>query len=220
MDNRFWDIDILGSWIEVGMVATVMITGLIVALPAIIGYIKNRRASFLPTDKRYMKMHSRIHEFLTELRVKCRGNRAVVLQFHNGGNFVDGTSIKRFSLTHESVSIGTSESLASRQQLQASSFIEMLNLLTDSDSHGQPIATADLPDCHLKRHLETNHTLVFSMAPLKDTRGTLIMGALLVEWTDWDNLDDTDDEVNNIHIKTYCRNVESQLIYGLNRYAH
>jgi len=215
VDNQFWDVDIFGSWIEVGMVGVVVFGGMMIALPTLLTFWKKRqKLSVWPCDISYRKVHSRIHEFLTELRVKSHGSRSWVLQFHNGGNFLDGTSIKRFSLTHESCAIGCSETVSSRQNLQASTFVELLDILTEEDCDGSARLTSDLPDCHLKRHLEANHTLLYSIVPLKDAKQLLTIGALCVEWCDWDSADVIDDELHSLHIKMYAKYVSGQLLDG------
>jgi len=220
IDNRLWDIDILGSWIEVGMVAVVVLAGIMISVPTISGYFRDRKAKkkhLAPCDPKYRRMHSRIHEFLTESRVKTDADRAVVLQFHNGGNFLDGSSIKRFSLTHESCVVGTSESMNGRQNVQASTFVEMLEHL--SHDNPTPQMTSDLPDCHLKRHLEANHTIFWSMVPLKDARGALTVGALLSEWCSWDSAEKISEEIVTKEIRRYSRFIEGQLIQGGSSHA-
>ena len=221
VDNRFWDVDIFGSWIEVGMVAVVVFAGMMIAIPAIINLIakKKRNSYSWPCDLSYRKIHTRIHEFLTEIRVKSGASRAWVMQFHNGGNFLDGTSIKRFSLTHESCSVGCSETVSLRQNLQASTFVELLDILTDKELDGSAKLTSDLNDCHLKRHLEANHTLLYSVVPLKDARGLLTIGALCVEWCDWDSADEIDDEIHSINMRMYAKYVSGQLLDGGNIHA-
>ena len=214
VDNQVLNVDIFGSWIEVGMVVVVVIAGIMIVLPAIFGKRWKKKAYMWPCDVSYRKIHSRIHEFLTELRVKSGGSRSWVMQFHNGGNFLDGTSIKRFSLTHESCSVGFSETVSSRQNLQASTFVELLNILTDEGSDGQSCLTSDLPDCHLKRHLEANHTLVYSIFPLKDARSVLTVGAVCVEWCDWDSVENIDTEIHGPIMRMYAKYVGGQLLEG------
>lgn len=218
MDNSFWHIDILGSWIEVGMVLAVILTGVIVAVPTIRQHW-NKKKIVWPCDKSYRIMHSRIHEFLTEVRIRSHASRTAVLQFHNGGNFLDGSSIKRFSVTHESCQVGVSETTESRQNLQASPFIELLNILMDEERTGTLVSTADLPDCHLKRHMEANHTLVFSVFPLKDARGALTTGFLLCEWCEWDHIEDVDEEILSCVMRSHSRFIEGQIINGAKYHA-
>lgn len=209
MDNSFWDIDILGSWIEVGMVIMVILAGITVGTSSITGYLKKKKL-INPCAPSYRKHHSRIHEFLTELRVKLGAERAAVLQFHNGGNFLDGSSMKRFSLTHESCIVGVSESMSTRQNLQCTAFVEMLEQL--SKNKAVPELTSDLPDGHLKRHLEANHTLIYCMVPLKDARGVLTVGSLLVEWCSWDRADELNEEIILVETPQFARFIEGQLI--------
>ena len=138
--------------------------------------------------------------------------RSVILQFHNGGQFLDGSSVKKLSLTHESCVVGVSESVSLRQDLLASNFIDLLEHI----SKDSPIIelTSNIPDCHFKRHLEANHTLVFSLVPIKDIRGVLVTGCLLIEWCNWDNADEIDDDKILVEVPKYTRYVEGQLQAG------
>ena len=52
--------------------------------------------------------HTTIHEMLTSLRFQLNADRVQLAQFHNGGKFLEGTPMKRFSVTHESCRPGVS----------------------------------------------------------------------------------------------------------------
>ena len=54
------------------------------------------------TNYSFNTIHTEIHELLTELRLEGRSMRATVLQLHNGEYFMDGISMLKFSITHES----------------------------------------------------------------------------------------------------------------------
>lgn len=211
VDNNYSDIDILGSWVEVGMVVAAIAVGIFLAYPAVKSIIERKKQGKnpYPCSQKFRSTHSRIHEFLTEIRVKMGADRASVLQFHNGGKFLDGSSVKKFSLTHESCVVGVSESMDLRQNLLASMFVEALEHLSKDDPTIE--ATSSLHDSHFKRHLEANHSLVFSLVPIKDIRGVLVIGFLLVEWCNWDNADAIDDDKVLIEIPQYARYVEGQL---------
>ncbi len=89
-----------------GEIIGAIIAGIIIG---IIGVAKKRRyflRSKLFKDNRIKEKHTQIHELLTEMRILSRTSRCLIFQFHNGGSFADGSSIKRFSVTHESVSVG------------------------------------------------------------------------------------------------------------------
>ena len=53
--------------------------------------------------------------------------------------------------------------------------------------------------------------MVFSLVPVKDVRGVLTIGFLLVEWCNWDNADMIDDDKVLIEIPQYARYIEGQL---------
>jgi hypothetical protein len=211
-DNRVGGIDILGSWMEIGMVLAAIIVGGLLIWPTLKNLVFPRKHFMMSGFNKFRTMHTRIQEILTELRVKSDADRALIIRFHNGGKFLDGSSIKKFSLTHESCSIGISETRNSRQDILISTFIEML----DHVIHEQQVVivepTNDLPDCHFKRHLEANHTLAYSLVPIKDTRGVLILGCLLVEWCNWDKVDRIDDDQIMVDIPSYAGYIESQLL--------
>ena len=206
-DNHYSEIDILGSWVEVGMVVGAIAVGIFLAIPAIKAIIKKRKIIH-PCSQKFRSTHTRIHEFLTEIRIKMGADRALMCQFHNGGQFLDGSSAKKFSLTHESCVVGISESMHIRQNLLASAFVDLLDHISKDSSAVE--ATSNLNDSHFKRHLEANHTLVFSLVPIKDIRNVLVTGFLLVEWSNWDNADLIDDDQVLIEIPQYARYIEGQ----------
>ena len=207
--NSQYGIDIMGSWVEVGMVFAAIAVGIFLAIPAVKSITNKRKKTTHPCSQKFRKTHSRIHEFLTEIRVKMHADRTSVLQFHNGGEFLDGSSVKKFSLTHESCVVGISESMALRQNILASMFVEALDHLSKNDPTVE--ATSNLHDSHFKRHLEANHTLIFSLVPIKDIKGVLTTGFLLVEWCNWDKAELIDDDKILVEIPQYTRYIEGQL---------
>ena len=214
IDNNVGDIDILGSWVEVGMAFAALIAGVFLAYPFIKHIIKKRKTNKciwkeLPTSPKFVKIHTKIHEQLTELRVIGDAARCQVMQFHNGGQFLDGSSIKRFSLTHESCRTGVSETRQTRQDVMLTMFGEMLELVTTNDPI--PILTSNLPDCHWKRHLELNNVIMFSLIPLRNSNGINIIGFLSLEWCSWMKADAVDSEDITIMIEEKRRYIEAEL---------
>lgn len=213
-DNNILNIDILGSWMEIGMAIAAIAVGVFMSLPVIRGFVKRKRnKSFAPNSPNYRNVHTRVHEYLTEIRTKVHSDRTLLLQFHNGGEFLDGTSMKKFSLTHESCVVGTSEASGpNSQNVLTSTFIEMLDILAQNKS--QVLLTSDLRDCHFKRHLEAKHTLIYSIYPIKDARKTLVIGCLVCEWCNWDDIEKIKYDVVVKEIPKYARYIESQLSMG------
>tara|TARA_Y100000593_G_scaffold90859_1_gene178241 strand:- start:22635 stop:23297 length:663 start_codon:yes stop_codon:yes gene_type:complete len=188
VDNTVEGIDIFGSWVEAGMVVAALGAGILLGYPMIKSFINKRREKSCiwkepPTSLKFVRLHTKVHEHLTELRVLGDAARAQVIQFHNGGKFVDGTAMKRFSLTHESCRTGVSETRDSRQDVILTMFGEMLETVTSDDP--TPILTSKLPDCHFKRHLESNSVVMFSLVPLRNASGMSVIGCLSMEWCSW-----------------------------------
>jgi|TARA_R110000851_G_scaffold118138_1_gene245379 hypothetical protein len=188
VDNTVSDIDILGSWVEVGMVIAAVFAGILLGYQCLKHFLskrKNKKSMWKdhPTSQKFVKLHTKVHEHLTELRVRGDAGRAQIIQFHNGGKFADGSSMKRFSLTHESCRSGVSETRHSRQDVILTMFGEMLEFVTANDA--TPLLTSQLPDCHFKRHLETNSVVLISLVPLLSANGMSVIGCLSIEWCSW-----------------------------------
>ena len=188
VDNTVEGIDIFGSWVEAGMVLAALGAGILLGYPMIKSFLRSRKENKaiwkeLPTSNSFVNLHTKVHEHLTELRVLGDAGRAQVVQFHNGGKFIDGSSMKRFSLTHESCRSGVSETRHTRQDVILTMFGEMLELVTADD--GRPMLTSKLPDCHFKRHLEANSVIMFSLVPIRNANGMNVIGCLSVEWCSW-----------------------------------
>lgn len=138
-------------------------------------------------DEKIAKAHSRVHETLTELRLLVRASRAMVFQFHNGGKFADGSSIKRFSVTHESCSSGIQGMLLESQDVLLTRYKEMIDILDSKQN--KIIKVSDLPECSFRYGLEINNVLFFSLSPLKFEDGLTPMGFVCCHWCNIEDLD-------------------------------
>ena len=90
IDNTVQSIDIFGSWVEVGMVGIALLAGFLLGIPVIKTAIEKRKQNkdkIVSTD--FVKAHTRINEYLTEARVILDCARTQVVQFHNGGEYIN-----------------------------------------------------------------------------------------------------------------------------------
>ena len=214
VNNTVEGIDIFGSWVEAGMVMAALGAGILLGYPMIKSFLRNRKENKsiwkeLPTSEKFVGLHTKVHEHLTELRVLGDAGRAQVVQFHNGGKFIDGSSMKRFSLTHESCRSGVSETRDSRQDVILTMFGEMLEIVTATDP--TPKLTSELPDCHFKRHLESNSVVLFSLIPIRNASGMSVIGYLSVEWCSWVKADAVVEEDVIPMMKEKRRYIEAEL---------
>jgi len=170
-----------------GELGGVLVFGMIIG---VISMIKKNKISLKWSAKKELskiQSHTRVHESLTELRVMVRASRALIFQYHNGGKFADGTSIKRFSVTHESCSTGVQSMMMESQDVLITRYMELINLLDDSPN--TIISVSSLPECSFRSILEINNVVYFSIGGLRCEDSLTPMGFVCCHWCDTDELD-------------------------------
>lgn len=172
---------------SIGEMVGVFGVGIFVGLWTMIKKRKNTARADVKKEEKIAQTHSRVHEALTELRLLVRASRAIVFQFHNGGKFADGSSIKRFSVTHESCGTGVQGMLLESQDVLLTRYKELVDIL-DTRSN-KIIRTSDLPQCSFRYGLEINNVLCFALSPLRCEDGLTPMGFICCHWCDFSELD-------------------------------
>lgn len=156
----------------------------------IIGGIKGwKRIKESINDDNFINIHSEIHELLTELRVLTDSAKSQIIQFHNGEYFMDGISMRKFSLTHESVAKGVESDGEKIQGFLCSMFLPLLLLITENDPRIR--YTVDLKDSYVKQYLESRNIEAFSVLPIKINN--LITGFVVNQWCSSAKIDAIDD---------------------------
>lgn len=211
IDNVVSGIDIFGSWAEIGMVLVAVAAGVLIALPGLkaIQRKRERKSVFNPTDSNFRELHTRVHEHLSEIRIVLDAARTTVFHFHNGGSFLDGSSMKKFSLTHQSTTSGVSDTRSECQDVLLSLFVDMLEHIVSDE--GTPLMTSQLPESHFKKWLESNHVVLFSIVPVRNALGTLINGFMMSEWCSLSKSDDVNDEIVCKEMLEKRRYIEAEL---------
>jgi len=143
-------------------------------------------------EKRFVQYHSQIHELLTEMRLTIRASRCLVFQFHNGGSFADGTSIKRFSVTHESCAAGVTSMILESQDVLLSRCVDIVRIMDDSSS--KIISVGSLSPSAFRSGLEINSVEYFSITPLRCLDGLTPLGFVCCHWCETSQLDEIEAE--------------------------
>ena len=191
IDNTVQSIDIFGSWVEVGMVGIALLAGFLLGIPVIKAAIQNRASKKNKiVSKDFVRTHTRINEYLTEARVLLDCARTQVIQFHNGGEYINGVSMKKLSMTHESVTDGIADTQQETQDAHISLYAEKVELALNNNS--KPQLTSSLKPSFFKRTLETNRVLLFCILPLRDLNKNKTIGCVLAQWCSWEKVDDVD----------------------------
>ncbi len=177
---------------SIGEIIGVFGVGIVVGLWTMLKKKKFTALLEIKKEQKVAQAHSQVHETLTELRLLVRASRAMVFQFHNGGRFADGSSIKRFSVTHESCGTGVQGMLLESQDVLLNRYREMVDILENRSN--QIIKVSDLPQCSFRYGLEINNVLFFAVSPLKCEDGLTPMGFVCCHWCDIGDLDAVHDE--------------------------
>jgi hypothetical protein len=171
--------------------------------------LKSMRAK----EQRFVQRHSQIHELLTELRITVRASRCLVFQFHNGGSFADGTSIKRFSVTHESCIGGITSMILESQDVLLTRYVDIIHYMDESAS--KIISVSSLPPSAFRSGLEINSVEYFSITPLRCLDGLTPLGFVCCHWCSADQLDAIETEGVS---QTNLERVISDSVHDINTY--
>lgn len=137
-------------------------------------------------NQTFTQIHSEIHESLTELRLVTDAARTQVVQLHNGEYFMDGVSMRKFSVTHESLVRGI-DSCANRMHgVLCSLFVPLLNLVLENKATIQYVS--DQKDSYFKQFFESRNIEAFSVLPVY-TKNQLT-AFLLVQWCNSSKIDE------------------------------
>lgn len=126
----------------------------------------------------FISIHTEIHEMLTELRVLTDAARTQVVQFHNGEYFMDGVSMRKFSVTHESLATGIDSDANRMKGLLCSMFVPLLNIVLEDTA--RIYYTVDLKNSYLKQYLESRNVEALSVLPI--TIQNAKTGFIMVQW--------------------------------------
>jgi len=124
------------------------------------------------------RVHSDIHEQLTELRVLSDAARAQLIRFHNGEYFMDGVSMRKLSLTHESVSRGVAAEGDKKTGLLISLFAPLIEKIINN-SADMHFITSEREGFH-KSFMEISNVNSFMVLPVKYKNN--ISGYLMLQW--------------------------------------
>ena len=154
--------------------------------------------------------HTTIHELLTSLRIQLNADRVQLAQFHNGGKFLEGSPMKRFSVSHESCRPGVSMESVNLHNILVSLFWCMVSMLKEDNPKIR--LTRSLPeDSLIKTYNESKNIDAFSLVPIK--KEELFLGFVRAEWGNLHDIPDDYDDCERAMDK-YRSFVELEILRG------
>lgn len=168
--------------------------GLFMASKPLLRYFRKRKA--IKNEETFNHVNLRISDMISELRMKTKSSRVSLTQFHNGGKFDDGTSMRKMSISHQSCDQKAPSTMQFRQDVLVSRFVEIIQQLRENNAHIRK--TDSLFESNSKKFYQLHDTLAFSILPLFCSDSLVIYGYITIEWCDYSSLDNIDeDDVEN-----------------------
>lgn len=181
--------DQIGSWFEIGIAAAAIISGLIIGGWKIFSNWKKRNSH--KQEQHFNYSNIKIWELLSELRINYKASRATLVRFHNGGTFMDGTSMRKMSISHQSCDPKTTSDMVFRQDILLSRFVEIIEMLHANDP--RVCLVSHLKDSNSKKAYDLHDTLGFTILPIYATDSLTVYGYISLEWCDLNVLDTIDE---------------------------
>jgi hypothetical protein len=130
--------------------------------------IKEKEETIAESDLHEMVI---VHDWLNGLREKYDFERLSIFQFHNGGKFFQGKSMKKFSMTYESVAPGYEKIKRSFQNVLCSEYPHWISKMTESKIFFSTTSEMEHKD---RYELEQLGVKQFVTVPIRCLKGHLI----------------------------------------------
>ena len=188
-------------------IISLIMVGVIGGVYGIVKFVKAR----VKVDN-FIAIHTEIHELLTELRITTKCMRASIIQFHNGDYFMDGISMRKFSVTHESSHKAYTSQVVKLKASLCSMFIPLLVHVLDNKSLVYRIQA--LPESYTKGFFEDENVSNYACLPLKN-KGVNI-GFVLLQWHEDFEPKIEEQEILMKHFRSIKESIEIQLSHQKN----
>lgn len=205
------DTSTIRGWIEIFAAILGVLTatvGLVMALKPLFRYFRKKTA--VRKEETFNQVNLRISDMIGELRMKTKSSRVSLTQFHNGGKFADGSSMRRMSISHQSCDPKIPSTMQFRQDVLVSRFVEIIQQLRENNP---TIRTTDsLFESNSKKFYELHDTMAFSILPLFCSDSLVVYGYITIEWCESAVLDHLDES----NIKMEFEYLRDQVSFLLN----
>ena len=188
-------------------IISLIMVGVIGGVYGIMKFVKSR----IKVDN-FIAIHTEIHELLTELRITTKSMRASILQFHNGEYTMDGISMRKFSVTHESTHKGYTSQVGLLKGSLCSMFIPLLVHVVENKSLIYPLRS--LPESYTKGFFEDENVSDYACLPLKNKGANV--GFVLLQWNEKFEPQMEEHDILMKHFKAIKESIEIQLSHQKN----
>ena len=214
------EISYLKEWLSYGLSLAALVAGFVAYFIGKIIKKKKKTKDIISPEldfpEHFWDVHVNLQETLTELRIKLDCARANLIQFHNSGYFFNGISMKKMSLTHESLERSISSEISNHQDLLMSMFLPILEIVRKDSSALYHVS--DMEDSYAKQHLESSNIIAFSILPVQQNNN--IIGYIMAQWCSWNKVENIDVSLVEDWINRSQTLVEVELINQKRKMKH
>lgn len=122
-----------------------------------------------------------IYDRLMYLRIKSSADRVRLCQFHNGGKFLSGTPMKKFTSTHETTSKGVSNESEKLQNCVTTVFLDKIIAVKENSPRLRFVSDLTI-ESKSKSFYKSTEVEKFAILPIH--KNDLIIGFIEVEWNE------------------------------------
>ena len=113
-----------------------------------------------------------VNEFIERIRAEYEFDRVSICQFHNGGKFLNGRSMKKFSMTYETVAPGIEKIKRRYQNVLVSEFPKLFSAMLQEDFMIVTPDNENFPS--MRRELQANGIVQAVKVPIRGLRGDIL----------------------------------------------
>jgi len=113
-----------------------------------------------------------VNDFIEDMRQRYGFDRVSICQFHNGGKFLNGKSMKKFSMTYEMASPGIEKIKRKYQNVMVSEFPRLFAAMLKTDFMIITTESTEYPD--IVREMEVNGIVQSVKVVIRGLRGDIL----------------------------------------------
>jgi len=183
------DAETITQLFQIGIAFAAILGGFVYGFKKLIELLKKKKNK--KTEDKFTFVNMKVWQLINNLRDTVKASRISLVQFHNGGKFVDGSSMRRMSISHQSCDPKIPSTMQFRQDTLVSRFIEIIEML---QKNNPAISTVcKMTESNTKKFYELHETLGISMLPLYCPNSFVAYGYITIEWCDFKTLDSVDE---------------------------
>jgi len=201
------DMGNLSFWFEFAMTLTAAVGGVLGGAFFTHKKVKEEEKKDAEISPKFQQQQNIINDSLVALRVRTNADRVKIGQFHNGGKFLDGSPMKRFSITHESCDAGVPFEGSNLQNIVVTILWDLISFVKKNET--SLLMTRDLPEGHFRSYNKSHGIDAFMVLPIK--KHDLITGFIMVEWCDLDKIPEEMERVEET-VREYRSTIEVELL--------